>query len=110
MNERRKSDRIAINYPVIYVASNSNGQIETQGIGLALDISMDGLMFESNEPVEGTLLSIHASYNDGAAMKVDGVLVYSMPHTDGKYRSGIRFSSAPDQILNFFKQMCNASN
>lgn len=109
MNERRKSERIAISYPVIYVANDANGQIETQGIGFALDISMDGMMFESNEPVEAIQLSIHASYNDGDTLKVDAFLVYSMPHADGKYRSGIRFSGAPDQISNFVKTLCKLS-
>ena len=110
MNERRKSDRIAISYPVIYVVNDAKGQIETQGIGFALDVSMDGMMFESNEPVEATTLSIHASYNDGDTLKVDAFLVYSMPHADGKYRSGIRFSGAPDQISNFVNILCKLSD
>jgi len=109
MNERRKSERIEINYPIIYVVSDSNGQIETQGIGFALDISTDGMMFESNEPVDATTLSIHASYNDGRTLKVDAFLIYSMPHADGKYRSGIRFSGASDQISNFVDILCKLS-
>ena len=109
MNERRKNNRIPINHPIIYVASNPNGQVETQGIGLALDISKDGMMFESNEPIEATELSIHASHNKGEAMKVEAFLVYSMPHSDGKYRSGIRFDGSPDQIAYFVAEMCKNS-
>jgi hypothetical protein len=107
MNERREYDRIAINFPVIYVASDSNGQIETQGLGLALDISMDGMMFESNEPVDATTLSIHASYSDGKTIKINAFLVYSMPYADGRYRSGIRFSGTMDEISNFVTAISN---
>ncbi len=102
MNERRQYERFSISYPIIYVVVNDSGQVETQGIGLALDISMDGMMFESSEPIEATQLSIHASRTDGGTLKVDALLVYSMPHVQGKYRSGIRFTGDPDPIARFF--------
>ena len=105
MNERRKSERFAIDYPIIYVASNSDGHIETQGIGLALDISRDGMMLESNEPVDGTDVAVHASFNNGDTMKVNGFLVYSMPYSDGKYRSGIRFCGEPGNVSSFVSKI-----
>lgn len=108
MKERRKNHRISINHPVFYTGKNSKGNVEEQGIGMALDISVDGMMFESSEPVDATNISIRASFNKGDTVKVEGILIYSMPCADGKYRSAIRFSGEPDQIASFFNQMCNA--
>ena len=105
MNERRKTDRVAIRHPVIYVVSDSNGQIETQGIGLALDVSEDGMMFESNESIDAAQLAIHASCSDGGTLKVEGFLVYSMPHTDGKYRSGVRLQGAAEHVAHFVREL-----
>jgi hypothetical protein len=107
MNERRKSERAAINRPIIYMVTDSNGQADTQGIGLALDISDDGMMFESTEPIEAAMLSIQASINSGGTMTVEGFLVYTMPYSDGKYRSGLRFNGPPDQISSFVAEMRN---
>lgn len=105
MNERRKADRLPISQPIIYVISNSRGQIETQGIGLALDISEDGMMFESSEPIDAAELAIHTSCDDGVTMKIEGFLIYSMPHAEGKYRSGIRFSDDPDRVSGFVAEL-----
>ena len=109
MNERRKNKRTPINYPVIYMAIDSNGKVDTQGIGLALDISIDGMMFESDEAIDATKLSIHASSSNGARLKVDGDLIYSMPSAEGKYRSAIRFEGLPDQISLFVAELCGGT-
>ena len=108
MKERRKNHRISINHPIFYIGKNSKGKVEEQGVGLALDISVDGMMFESNEPVDATNISIRASINKGNTVEVEGLLVYSMPYADGKYRSAIRFNAKPDQVSSFFNQMCKA--
>lgn len=105
MNERRKNHRISINHPIFYTGKNLQGKVEEQGIGLALDISLDGMMFESNDPVDATNISIHASINNKDNITVEGLLVYSMPCADGKYRSAIRFNGEPDRVSSFFNQM-----
>jgi hypothetical protein len=106
MQERRKSHRISINHPIYYTGKNSKGKVEEQGVAVALDISADGMMVESPEPIDATDISIHASINNRDTIKVEGLLVYSMPHADGKYRSGIRFKGDPDQVASFFNRMC----
>lgn len=114
MNERRLKTRTSINHPVIYVIGNSKGQVETQGVGLALDISEDGMMLESDSPIEATTLTIRASCENSETFGVEAVLVYSMPHFDGKYRSGIRFVGRPDDISQFVgmlkRSLCRGEN
>ncbi len=70
-----------------------------------MDVSLDGMMFESNEPIEATKLYIRASCNDGSSVKIEGILVYSMPYSNGKYRSGISFKGASDQISDFVTEV-----
>lgn len=73
--ERRKNTRIAINHPVFYVGMDSSGNVETQGMGLAMDISVEGMMFESEEPIDATMLTIHATIAGGLTIRADGLLV-----------------------------------
>lgn len=101
MNERRRKDRTSVSHPVIYIINNSKGQVETQGVGLALDVSDDGMMFESDSPIEAATLSIRASCENSETLRIEAALVYSMPHFDGRYRSGIRFVGRPDDISYF---------
>ena len=108
MQNRRKSNRISTNFPIIYVVPNLNGRVETQGLGVVLDISTDGIMFESNEPIEATNLYIRASGSDGSPMKIEGTLVYSMPYFNGKYRSGISFKGSSDQVSNFVNEVLSS--
>jgi hypothetical protein len=105
MDERRKNSRIPINYPVYYICINSNGNVDAQGVGLALDISIDGMMFESDEPIDATTISIQASSSKGDTIKVDGLLIYSMPHSEDRYRSAIRFQGPPDRISYFVAEL-----
>ena len=109
MKERRKNRRIAINHPVFYTGRNSEGRVEEQGGGLALDISKGGMMFESSEPIDATHISIRASFHKGDSIEVEGHLIYSMPCAEGTYRSAIQFTGDPDQISSFFNQICNAA-
>lgn len=101
MNERRKNDRIPIQHPIIYGVANSKGQVDVQGIGMALDVNSDGMMFASDDPVDASTVAIHASDQNGKKMKIDGFLVYSMPHADGKYRSGVRFDENAANVSQF---------
>ena len=109
MQNRRKSDRISTNFPIIYVVLNSSGKVETQGMGVALDISSDGMMFESDEPIEATNLFMRASSGDGNSMKIEATLVYSMPYSNSKYRSGISFKGSSDQVSDFVDGVLTAS-
>ena len=108
MNERRRKDRASISRPVIYVISNSKGQVETQGVGLALDVSDDGMMFESDSPIDATKLSIRASCENSETLRIEATLVYSMPHFDGRYRAGIRFVGRPEDISYFVGRLKKA--
>ena len=109
IKERRNNNRISINHPIFYTGKNSKRKSEEQGVGLALDISVDGMMFESNEPIYSTKISISALINKCYTVKVEGFLIYSMPYAEGKFRTAIRFTGEPDQNSSFFKQMCNDS-
>ncbi len=109
MNERRENNRTSINHPVIYMISDTGGQVDGQGVGVALDVSDDGMMFESENPIEATTLFIRASCDDTAPLKIEAALVYSMPHKDGKYRSGIRFVGRQAEIEYFVNNLRKTS-
>ena len=101
MKERRKSDRVRIKRPVFYTGTNTDDTMDAHGAGVAMDISADGMMFESDNPIDAMKILIQAASNSGEAIKVKGFLIYSRPDAERKYRCAIKFNDAPDRIARF---------
>jgi hypothetical protein len=106
MIEQRKVKRTTIDRPVIYIGIGAGDKIECQGIGRALDISPNGMMMESTEPVYADKLRIRFSTEAGESLEVGGQLIYSMPHSPGTYRIGLMFTGMSKRIADFIAQMC----
>ena len=90
---------------MFYVGLNSDGNIEAQGAGVAMDISTDGMMFESDDPIDVMQIVIQAASNNEEMMKVKGFLIYSMPFAEGRFRCALQFKDAPDRIARFVEAL-----
>lgn len=105
MSEQRKNQRIQINRSVVYIGMNYKDQVETQGVGRALDLSPKGMMIESTEPIYVDKLSIRTSNDKGDSIEVGATVIYSMPHSPGTYRTGVQFSGPAEKAAQFTAEM-----
>jgi hypothetical protein len=99
--ERRLHKRMHVNHPMVYIAMDEKGIIREQGVGLAMDVSANGLMLETKEPIREKKLSLRLSIPGDESIAVDGLLVYSMPYRPETYRSGISFDSPGEALSDF---------
>lgn len=107
MAEQRKHERTLINRSIVYVGMNHLGQVEVQGVGRALDLSSNGMMFETTDPIYVEKLSIRTSTDEGRNLEVGAQLIYTMPHSPGVYRTGIQFTGGAEKIALFVSEMRN---
>jgi len=105
MAEQREYLRTQINHSIVFVGMNNDGQVEIQGIGRALDLIPNGIMFESTEPIYVKKMSIRASTDKGDSIEISGKVVYSMPHSPGTYRTGVQFTSIAEKTARFAAEM-----
>lgn len=107
MAEQRKHERTLINRSIVYVGMNHLGQVEVQGVGRALDLSSNGMMFETPDPIYVDKLSIRISTNKGNSLEIGAQLIYTMPNSPGVYRTGVQFTGATENIEQFVSEMRN---
>ena len=84
--------------------------VEVQGVGRALDLSPNGMMFETPDPIYVEKLSIRASTDKGNSLEVSAQLIYTMPNSPGVYRTGVQFTGAAEKIERFVAEMSNQSD
>ena len=107
MNEQRIHKRTQISHPLVYTAMDRQGNISSQGMALAVDISPNGLMIETTEPIHAKAVKIRTATSQAANVETIGEIIYSLPHAPKKYRSGLKFNDAAEQLSQFADELLN---
>lgn len=107
MNEQRNHKRTQINHPLVYTAMDGEGNISCQGMAHAVDISPNGMMIETTEPIHAKSLKIRTATSQAANVETTGMIIYSLPHAPNKYRTGLRFNGSAGQRSQFTNELLN---
>ena len=107
MNEQRDHKRTQISHPLVYTAIDEDGNISSQGMAIAVDISPNGMMIETTEPIHAKAVKIRTATSQTANVETTGEIIYSLPHAPKKYRTGLRFNRATGQRSQFANQLLN---
>ena len=106
--ENRKYPRVKICSTISYVGSDEDGTIIEQCLGVVLDISQNGLLFESIQEVESTNLSLMASTQKNNLIKIEGKVAYCREVGSGKFRTGIMLQGTQEENVRFVKELIRA--
>ena len=106
--ENRKYPRVKICNTISYVGSDEDGTIIEQCLGVVLDISQNGLLFESIQEVESTNLSLMASTQKNNLIKIEGKVAYCREVESGKFRTGIMLQGTQEENVRFVKELIRA--
>ena len=98
MIERRKHLRKNIHCHVFFECSDAHGKKVSQNIGMALDISEKGMLLESNAPIHASTIKVIVPVKEKDAVEVMGNVIYSIPTSDERYRTGIVFNEPGDDM------------
>ena len=107
MNEQRNHKRTLISHPLVYTAIDANGNISSQGMAHAVDISPNGMMIETTEPIHAKAVKIRTATSQAANVETTGEIIYSLPHAPKKYRTGLRFNGSVGQQSQFTNELLN---
>ena len=77
-------------------------------MGVVLDVSQNGLLIESLQPVESTNLSLMASTQKKSLIKIEGKVAQCRKAESGKFRTGVMLQGTHEENVQFVKELIRA--
>jgi len=74
-------------------------------MGVALDISKKGMLLETGVPIHASTIKVMVPVKGKDVMEVMGNIIYSIPMPDNRYRTGIIFHEAVDDLAGLVKAL-----
>ena len=108
--DQRKHPRVKTKNLISYVSYDKTGQLTSQGLGKALDISNGGILLETPDPIESGLLSLTATDVENNLIEIDGNVVYCKESSSGRYLSGVSFTGTDEPVAAFVTELIKQYN
>ena len=81
------------------------GNVISQGLSKALNISKGGVLLETPEPIERGLLLLMATDEKNNLIEIESNLVYCKKTSTGRYHSGIAFIASDEEVTTFVTKL-----
>lgn len=106
--DRRKFPRIKVCNPIAYDCMDRNGVLVEQNMGIALDISQNGILLETAQMIrEKNVYLIFVDLEENMT-RIIGRVVFSVKNKDGNFKSGINFQGESDENIAFATKLIQA--
>lgn len=100
VEDRRKSNRIKTENDVSYILFDANMDVTDQGSAKALDLSKDGILLESEKPLNGSCVMLITPGLNGEKVKVKGRVANTRKSDKpGCHLTGIEFKGPEEQQI-----------
>ena len=106
--DRRKFPRVKVFNPVHYDCVDKDGNLLDQNMGLALDLSQNGILLETAQRIESKNIYLLFVDVDNELTRIAARVVFSVKKKDGKYKTGINFQGAHEENIKFAKKIVQA--
>ena len=106
--DRRKFPRVKVFNPVHYDCVDKDGNLLDQNMGLALDLSQNGILLETAQRIESKNIYLLFVDVDNELTRIAARVVFSVKKKDGKYKTGINFQGAHEENIQFAKKIVQA--
>jgi hypothetical protein len=97
VEEKRKFPRVTSVKLLSYVCFDEEGNPSEQGMGNTLDISLGGLLLETNVPIESRNILLQATNIREELIEIKGQIVYSRQSEPKIFHTGIRFKEKKER-------------
>ena len=104
-DDRRKFRRVRTRNLISYLSFNESGEMISNGMGIAVDVSKGGMLLETPYPVTGEFIVLAATDSENKLFEVKGKLMHSQKTSIGTYLSGIEFSGIDERIKGFITNL-----
>ena len=105
MQNQRKYPRINVYVPVSYDCYDDEGEIFERKIGVALDVSLGGILIESYDIVDANYVKVVFVNNDNKLLSIVGSVVHSTKIEKGKARTGFCFHGKDSESIEFITNL-----
>ena len=106
--DRRKFPRIKVCNPVAYDCLDKDGVLCEQNMGIALDISQNGILLETAQMIQQKNIYLVFVDLEENMTRIIGRVVFSVKNKDGNYKSGINFQGESDENIAFATRLIQA--
>jgi c-di-GMP-binding flagellar brake protein YcgR len=106
--DRRKFPRVKIFNPISYDCVDKDGNLIDQSMGIALDISQNGILLETPHILESKYIYLLFVDMDNELKRITGRVIFSVKKKDGKFKTGINFQGAHEENIQFAKKIVQA--
>jgi hypothetical protein len=106
--DRRKFPRIKICNPVSYDSMGPDGIVLDQNMGIALDISQNGILLETVQMIQAKYIYLVFVDLEHNLIRTIGRVVFSVKNKNGNFKSGINFEGETQQNMEFVKKLVQA--
>ncbi len=106
--DRRKFPRIKVCNPVAYDCLDKDGVLCEPNMGIALDISQNGILLETAQMIQQKNIYLVFVDLEDNMTRIIGRVVFSVKNKDGNYKSGINFQGESDENIAFATRLFQA--
>ena len=104
-SEKRKHPRVQIYDPISFVGIGSQGIHVGQNVGVARDVSLDGIRIESVCDIETENIVLTFVDEDQQFNDIPGKVVYSRRNEAGNFEIGVRLQGKQKENVEFIKKL-----
>ena len=106
--DSRKFPRIKVCNPIAFDCMDKNGILVDQNMGIALDISQNGILLETAQMLrQKNIYLVFVDLQENMT-RIIGRVVFSVKNKDGNYKSGINFQGDADENIAFATKLIEA--
>jgi c-di-GMP-binding flagellar brake protein YcgR len=109
MAERRNHPRVESVNHVSYACIDQSDTEFWSGFGRTIDVSENGIMLETEEPVESSCVLLMGVSLQDELIEVKGKIVHTRVDPEGKHRTGIQFVTVRESDRKIIKDFVQAS-
>jgi c-di-GMP-binding flagellar brake protein YcgR len=106
--DRRKFPRIKICNPISYDSVNQNGIQLDQNMGIAKDISLNGILLETAQKIQSKFIYLIFVDTENNLIRIAARVVFSVKNKEGNFKSGINFQGSQEENSRFAKKVIQA--
>ena len=106
--DRRKFPRIKICNPISYDSVDQNGILLDQNMGVALDISQNGILLETAQVIQSKYIYLIFVDLKNNLIRIAARVIFSVKNKNGNFKSGINFQGSHEENIQFAKRVVRA--
>jgi hypothetical protein len=99
MDNKRKSPRTSVYVLASYDCYNDDGELFAQKLGVILDVSMGGMLIETDDIIEANHVKIVFINHENKVLSTVGSVVHSRKADDGKVKTGLCFHGSDTENI-----------